>query len=321
MSSYLELAIAVLRKRRWPLTAREILAEAKSSGMMPVHLYGPTQHKTLNARLSEHIRMYQDRSQIYRVAPATYFLTEFQSDPQIPPRFRKQFQGVLRYKQVRHENVLVFPTDKLNDLGVIGFIPVIETIFCDEYASLFGFLERKRANSKTDLKQFISYTILMRDDEVLSYTRGKFTSVSKDLKGARSIGFGGHINEGDFDLFSGQVGGIFNSARRELFEEIGIVDDMPIDPDALPSNLKILGLLNIDDTPDARKHVAVVSAYRPRFDDKIEGKELSINNVSWINVYSNDISFSEFEPWSAFLLHAMRAGMIRIGEIFRGVNW
>jgi hypothetical protein len=55
VDTYLGIAQKVLERARRPLTPREILREAYRSDLVPYHLHGATQHKTLQARLSEHI--------------------------------------------------------------------------------------------------------------------------------------------------------------------------------------------------------------------------------------------------------------------------
>jgi predicted NUDIX family phosphoesterase len=320
--AYLDLAVAVLRKKRWPLTARQILSHAAQAGIMPVHLTGRTQHKTLNARISEHIREHADPNKpalIYRVAPATYFLTEFQNSLDTPARYRIPYRGFLRYKQVRLEHVLVCSIVALNDHHLTGFAPFAAELFSPTLAKEFRFMERKQANKRQDVKQFISYNLVYRDNLMLTYRRGRFTTVSNELKGSRSIGFGGHLNETDFDLFSDLRGAMTNGAAREMYEELG-VDDISSQENGGHTNFQLLGLINIDETVDARKNVAIVSVYRPRADTELRKREMSINGVAWLDMRS-EIDYEQFEPWSRLLLQAIQSQQLRLEELFWGSNW
>src|SRR5437763_111510 len=84
LETYLEIAEAVLRAARRPLTARAILDAAYRGGIVPTHLYGKTQHKTLQARLSEDILLRKLESRFFRTDPGYFFLSELRSDPKIP---------------------------------------------------------------------------------------------------------------------------------------------------------------------------------------------------------------------------------------------
>jgi hypothetical protein len=71
--SYLEAAQTVLRARGKPLSAREIVYDAKKYGFLAPHLHGATMHKTLHARLSEDILKHRFRSIFYRTSPGIFF--------------------------------------------------------------------------------------------------------------------------------------------------------------------------------------------------------------------------------------------------------
>lgn len=174
--SYLRLTVEVLRDRREPLTAPEIVAEAQARGWMPSHLYGKTQHKTLNARLSEHIREQREEALVFRVGPAKYFLSELLGDPSIPPQYKRKFRGTLRSKQVRQERVLVADSRLLRAEGIWGFVPFDNRWFSRGLRSKFQFVERRAAETRDDIKQFVSYTLVVRAQTVLCYRRGAFNN-------------------------------------------------------------------------------------------------------------------------------------------------
>jgi predicted NUDIX family phosphoesterase len=283
------------------MTASEILADAKRLGWMPLHLYGKTPHKTLNARLSEHIRDRKEDALVFRVGPAKYFLSEFLADPSLPSRFKRKFRGILRSKQVRQERVLVATRGTLEAKGICGFVPFDREWFSHKLRSDFEFVDRRLAEKRTDIKQFVSYAIIVRGTSVLSYRRGKFNTASTELKGARSIGFGGHISEIDFDLFSFDFSGLFRNAARELYEEL-LVTDIDVVNSVPSANIRPLGYLNLDDTPEARKHVAIVMLYAPNERVDFRKGEWSINELNWLDTSLRLNDLSEFELWSEVLL-------------------
>jgi predicted NUDIX family phosphoesterase len=309
--SYLKLALSVLRAVRQPLTAGEIIALANAHGSMPSRLHGKTQHKTLNARLSEHIQGFREKSLVYRVAPAKYFLTEFLNDPTIPAAYKKRYRGFLRYKQIRSENVLVSDANQLRSEGIVGFVPFSPNWFSHNLKNRFYFVDRRIAEGRDDIKQFVSYTILYRNKYVLSYRRGRFNTAALQFKGLRSIGFGGHVSNADFDLFTRDDAGLFNNVARELREELDIRAINTDIPTTL-NRLRILGLLNVDDSAEARKHVAVVMLYCPPDDFRLEKNEMSITQLSWLDLRSRLNDLSGFELWSEILLTHIYSGGLHL---------
>src|SRR3954451_24786115 len=81
--------MAILRAERRPLSPRAILAAACRSGLVPPHLFGKTQHKTLQARVSEDIIARREHSPFFRTAPGRFFLREFLADTSISEEFRR----------------------------------------------------------------------------------------------------------------------------------------------------------------------------------------------------------------------------------------
>lgn len=63
-------------------------------------------------------------------------------------------------------------------------------------------------------------------------------------------------------------------------------------------NVRMVGLLNLDDTPDARKHVAIVMLYLPTNKFDMRKGELSINELAWLDTSERRNDLSEFELWS-----------------------
>ena len=76
MNSYLQIAQSVLQKSRQPLSAREILDAAYRLQLVPEHLFGKTQYKTLQARLSEDLLRNRKRTIFARTGPGRFVLRE-----------------------------------------------------------------------------------------------------------------------------------------------------------------------------------------------------------------------------------------------------
>jgi predicted NUDIX family phosphoesterase len=64
------------------------------------------------------------------------------------------------------------------------------------------YVARKDAEGDFSLKQIVTYVAVLRDRMVLCYERGTYSATGKELVGRKSIGFGGHIDAQDLNLFS-----------------------------------------------------------------------------------------------------------------------
>ena len=77
------------------------------------------------------------------------------------------------------------------------------------------FVPRDKCETDESLQQIIPYIVVTSGDHVLAYTRIK--GGEKRLDGVISVGFGGHINDGD----QGEGGVLLNGTLREYEEEVG----------------------------------------------------------------------------------------------------
>ena len=117
LESYLQIAKVVLRSTRRPMSARAILEVAYQAGVVPAHLYGKTQHKTLQARLSEDILHRRETSAFYRTEPGQFFLIELLGDPEIPDEWKKPFPARRRTRDLKRDNTLAIKKSFIKERG------------------------------------------------------------------------------------------------------------------------------------------------------------------------------------------------------------
>lgn len=311
-NAHLELAAEALRRARRPLTPSEMLDIARREGFVPPHLFGATMHKTLAARLSEHIRKYSQDSQFFRTAPATYFLHFLANEPGTPDEFRNVHIGHLRSKSIRKENVLVAPRRELKRRIYGEYVKFDEDDFVDMYRSICRFVDRRSAEDDDEVKQFVTFTLVTRGNRILIYRRGKFTTTSERLQGQLSVGFGGHVNDHDFNLFSRGGDAFRANAARELQEEL-FLDEYYREQYETMERAKILGYINVDDSPDAEHHVAVLISFKHKDDSVPKKGELSINQLEWLDLSAPRNDLSDFDLWSGMILRNIYEGKIRLG--------
>ena len=92
----------MIRQARRPLSPSEILAQAYVHAVVPAHLFGKTQEKTLQARLSEDISRLRERSLFFRTNRARFFLREFLGEPTIPTVFQTEYLARPRRKDLKN---------------------------------------------------------------------------------------------------------------------------------------------------------------------------------------------------------------------------
>jgi len=310
-NAYLHLAYEALLAAKRPMTPAEMIDLAQKNGFMPDHLHGKTQHKTLAARLSVYIRQKSTKAEFYRTAPATFFLSELKNDPNTPAEYKEIFIGNLRSKKIRKEEVLVIPRNVLSESISGDYVPYDETVFQSLYAKHCRFMDRTKAERDSTVKQFVTFTLVFHKTSLLIYRRGKFTTTSDRLKGQLSIGFGGHVNDKDFSLFANGGDALLQNAARELREEL-FLDHYYDNQEETKDHAELIGYVNVDDSPDAEHHVAVIVAFNHKSPDLPTKGEMSINKLEWLdlNVKKNDLS--DFDLWSRMILQNLFQGRIKI---------
>jgi predicted NUDIX family phosphoesterase len=310
-NAYLALAAEALRRERRPLTPSEMLEVAQRDGFVPRHLFGATMYKTLAARLSEHIRRRSHDSSFYRTAPATYFLHSLANEPGIPDQYRKVHIGHLRSKTIRKENVLVAPRDELERRVHGQYVHFDESDFAEMYRTICRFADRRKVEDDDSVKQFVTFTLVIRGSRILIYRRGNFTTASARLRGQLSIGFGGHVNDQDFNLFSRGSDAFRANATRELQEEL-FLDEYYRESIEAMERARVLGYVNVDDSPDAEHHIAVLIAFAHKDDSVPKKGELSINQLEWLDLSIPLNDLSDFDLWSGMILRNIYEGKIRL---------
>ena len=310
-NAYLHLAYEALRVAKKPLTPLEMITLAQKDGFMPEHLHGKTQHKTLAARLSVYIRQSSSKAAFYRTAPATYFLAELQEDPSVPDKYKQIFVGNLRSKTIRQEEVLVIPRDILSKSINGEYVPYDETVFLNLYKNHCHFMDRARAEKDASVKQFVTFTLVFHKTSLLIYRRGKFTTTSERLKGQLSVGFGGHVNDKDFSLFATGGDALLQNAARELREEL-FLDEYYDNQEETKNQAELLGYVNVDDSPDAQHHIAVIVAFNHKSSELPTKGEMSINKLEWLDLTHKKNDLSDFDLWSRMILQNIFQGRIKL---------
>lgn len=304
--TYLWVAETVLRKHKRPLTARELVDYGLEDELFPAAGLSNTPQKSMQARLSVDI-LHNENSAFVRTGRGRFYLRELlaRQRPDDPAAL-KVYRAERRAPVPSSEMVLCIPkaayASFLRYQGIGNEAPPnpLTTLRDVDVA----YLPRSVAETNDGYKQVITYTIIQYQSKILTFRRGLYNRAAKFLRGAQCVGFGGHVNENDRDLFSLDDLGIRQNAAREISEELMLPSGRPhVDSD----DLEFLGILNDDSSDVGIRHMAVVLRYW--VDDWSQWKsvsrgEVSINKIRWLDTLKESINLSEFEYWSQLVIRA-----------------
>jgi len=218
VDSYLEIARAVLRSSRQPLSAPQILRIAHQMQLVPRDLYGRTQHKTLQARLASDILKNRSKSEFFRTAPGRFFLRIYQSDKNIPSRHQREYQAPLRAAQLGRFDVVAFARSELAGLArkLISPFPVKHLMSLSwNFARLYSL----RGDSNQVPFRFL--LILVADGRVYLQNQ-KSVEIDGELNRQTIAGIEGMVKRSDLSLFSADDLGLLDAASRTILEHFDL---------------------------------------------------------------------------------------------------
>jgi hypothetical protein len=301
VDTYLEIAQAVLRAVRRPLSALQILRSAYALGVAPPHISGRTQHKTLGARLSEDILQRRDGSRFYRTAPGRFLLRELADDPGIPERLRRPIVARRRKRDLPQRQSLAFDASALagagNKEGVVDTPAVLKLIRngCYHYAS------NARAARGSDVIVW-AFMLVVRGGRVLSYRQGHYREDRDTFMHKRTIGFYTPVIDADLTLFEQKDHGIVLSGLKALAADLDLEDR-----DLWTTLVECSTLCSFvrPETDAANDLLAVVSFKCPDWLEPTTTR-LALNDLEWLDLRLPLNHDDDFDPWSKAVLSKAR---------------
>lgn len=300
MDTYLQIAEIVLRATKRPMTAKSILKEAYKADLVPYRLYGKTQHKTLQARLSIDILNGKNKSLFFRNEPGKFFLREFINNSEIPLEYRKEVFAKRRARDLVRGPVLVAKDSELKDIfkgnSKISASKVTPYM---EKGKLFAY----RSSSEENIPSAAVwvFSVIIRSNKILSFRCGSYRDYRDSFARKRSVGFSAIVTEGSRDLFNMNDFGIMDCGLNAVSADLNIHD-----LEKLKSNRDIsYEICSFFLSADRGKRclIAVLEIEVPDWFEPIN-PSLSINDLRWLSsdVPPNDIE--DFDPWSKDVLQS-----------------
>lgn len=295
MDAYLQIAEAVLKAERRPLSPRAILAAAYRSGIVPVHLYGKTQHKTLGARLSEDIIERRDKSIFFRAAPGRFFIREYLTDVSIPDEYRQPIATRRRVRELMRGPALALDARDLSRIGSANTLIDPRKVF--SLLSANGYHYDEPRNRQHQQSVFVwSFVSVHRSWEILSYRLGRYRDNRDMFMSKRSVGFSSLVHRDDRTLFDFDSFGIIESGIRATKIDLDIPDVPARDPDE--ARLIYFAWVSNSETNDL---LAVINFKCPNWFEPVK-RRLALNELRWLDCRSRVNNIEDFDPWSKIVL-------------------
>lgn len=308
MDAYLDLARTVLGAARRPLSAKAMLDMAYEAGVVPSHVYGRTQHKTLQARLSEDILHHRETSAFYRTEPGLFALKSFLDDPSLPQAWRVPFPARRRTRDLKRPHALGVRRSVARAIG--AHVALFDAVF--EKAEADGAFAAMHPDDM-DAQGYCAvwtFSVVRRADCVLAYRVGRYRDDRDAFADRRSIGFPGALAADDVSLFSRDPLGVVDCATTVLQYDLDLSLAIfeSADDSAIASRPTIDGVIAVENSEGALDVVVILSWACPDWFEPTT-RRLSLNGPNWLCAKNRYNDMSDFEPWSARVLaHLAVAG-------------
>lgn len=149
------------------------------------------------------------------------------------------------------------------------------------------FMARSKAETDPAFKQIIPYVLLVHEDRVLHYVRGKKAGEQR-LVAKGSIGIGGHMNDSDEGLFALDMEAYLEGVRREVTEELKV---------NTPFSNRIVAMLNDDSNEVGQVHLGVIHVFQLDT-DAVEKREAMITGLTFLTKTELAAKRDALESWS-----------------------
>jgi hypothetical protein len=273
------------------------LAAAYRSGLVPSHLHGKTQHKTLQARISEDIIARRDHSLFFRTAPGRFFLRECLTDTSLPEEFRRPSPTRRRSRELLRGPALAIDYDILKGSTEENVAIRPQKIYALLKAECYRYDDpRDRDTNSVFVRSFVC---VHRGSDVLTYRLGRYRDGRDGFMLRRSVGFSTLVHLDEHTLFNLADFGIVDSGVRATKLDL----DIPDVTDGERAKASLAYFIWCHQASGANDLLAVIAFECPTWFEPVK-RRLALNDLAWMD-YSipvNDID--DFDPWSKSVLLA-----------------
>ncbi len=280
------------------MSARAILKHAYSLEIAPYHLYGKTQHKTLQARLSEDILQRREHSLFFRTKPGQFFLREFLTDTSIPAEYRQPIVARRRTRDLFLGPALSVSyhfVTQLLESGQFADADLMEKVAA---SGCYSYVDPKKKNDDDVLLWAVS--ALTRPGQMLAYRTGRYRDDRDHFAHKRSIAFSTLVSETNHTLFDTQSLGVPDSALFAAAIDL----DIPL-PEAFSAAASFEHFIRFlawqPEAEGKRSLLAFVEVRAPNWFEPTATR-LSLNDLCWLDMNAPPNNWDDFDPWSQTIL-------------------
>jgi hypothetical protein len=276
--------------------AKAILDLAYDAGVVPHHLHGKTQEKTLQARISEDILHHRANSVFFRTEPGQFFLTEFLKDESIPSEWKIPFPARRRTRDLTRDYTLAIDQAFLSEFSERS-MDVGEFLAAADAANAVAYMHPNEMPGRGFCAVW-TFSIVVKNDCALAYRVGRYRDDRDAYAQRRSIGFPGPLTVNDSSLFARDSIGAEECAISVLSQDLDLsYVSFEGDDDARPVT-NYLTVIGDNETVDV---VIVITWPCPDWFEPTT-RRLSLNDPHWLSLTVKHNDLDDFEPWSARIL-------------------
>lgn len=286
--SYLEIAEHILTAQGRPMSAQQIIENARKYGLLPSRLSGATMEKTLQARIAEDIFAHRNDSAFYRTAQGVYFLRAGADDVTLPPNLLSEFPTTQRHQSIGNQRVLHIQKDQYYDE-----ITTIESIIFDNIITSYNRYEYIN-NNIAGYAPVLVFCLILCGDHILTSRVGRYSFFS-EIYGECTTGFRRFVDEFDIDLLDSDNAGISRASVRSCSHYL---DFSSIELDDLKFQSKLTRQFSLYD-PSTDRYGIVVSVRFPRSSMRrlrIK-RRLDLTGFAWRKLA--DLADEPLDAWSS----------------------
>lgn len=313
MDAYLKIALEVLDAERRPLSPKAILETAYRRSLVPTHLHGKTQHKTLQARISEDIVERREHGLFFRTEPGRFFLRKFLTDESIPAEFRSEFPTRRRVRELVRGPALALEYDLLKEIATQDTPIDPQTIFAALSSERYQYDDPR---GKTEKLVFVrSFVCVCRGNDLLSYRVGRYRDDRDTFMSRRSIGFSTFVNIDDQTLFNIGTLGVVEAGVGATKIDL----DIPESPTGEQLNAHLSYFIWATKGSDSTDLLAVIDFECPSWFEPLK-RRLALNDLCWLDASKPVNDLNDFDPWSRLVLMAHYRSYVVGGPDFEPGN-
>jgi hypothetical protein len=297
------MAQRVLARYRTPMSTQQIMRLAFLDDLVPEHLHGHTQHKTLGARLSEDILRFRQRSRFFRTRPGRFFLRQFIKDKSLPIEYRTSIVARRRRRELKKSHLAYLRSLPPEQPSLFSSLPILSP---EDFQQIVRSGDIGYADASDialeDLCGIYSFVIITRGDEVLVHRKGNYREGRKAFVQKQTIGFTSPLAHDDMTLFDYDDHGLVSAGLTAVaidldvefssdlprFEEVAYLHSCPLVP-TRAAGKTLLGVVRVE----------APTSFEPT------RRRLAINDLRWMRISERRGSTADFDPWSRYLLREL----------------